>query len=135
VQQAPPVVQTCPVPQVWQLPPPVPPHALMFSLPSSTHVPDAPPLQHPPEHEVESHTHWPVVVLHSLFVAHPPQVAPPEPQVLLFSFASSTHADPLQHPAHDPPPQLHTPLAHDWPALHALHVAPAVPQEPGPSAA
>jgi hypothetical protein len=33
---------------------------------------------------------------------------------------------PLQHPAHDAPPQLHVPFVHACPALHAVQLAPPV---------
>ena len=35
---------------------------------------------------------------------------------------------PLQQPAHDDPPHVHTPLLHAWPEEHVLHAAPPVPQ-------
>jgi hypothetical protein len=66
---------------------------------------------------------------------HGPQVAPPDPHVESPSLAIGTQEEPLQQPAHDEPPQEHTPLAHVWPAPHTLHVAPWVPHEPGPCAA
>ncbi len=35
----------------------------------------------------------------------------------------------MQQPLHELPPQLHAPLEHAWPPLHALHAAPPVPHD------
>jgi len=43
---------------------------------------------------------------------------------------SSSHVPPLQQPAHEPPPQLHVPLEHESPVLHALQAAPPAPHWP-----
>jgi hypothetical protein len=86
------------------------------------------PLQHPDGHDVASQTHCPVLLLHSWPAAHAWHVAPPAPHEPLLSDASASQEDaPLQHPVHDPPPQLQTPLAHESPMPHAVHAAPAVP--------
>jgi hypothetical protein len=45
------------------------------------------PLQQPAGHETESHTHCPVVALHSWPAAHAPQAAPPVPHDIAFSDA------------------------------------------------
>jgi hypothetical protein len=85
------------------------------------------PLQHPFGHEAPSQTHCPVVVLHSWPVAHALHAAPPAPHEAPVSLVSASHPEPLQHPAHELPPQLHTPLEHACPPLHGLQTAPAVP--------
>jgi hypothetical protein len=46
---------------------------------------------------------------------------------MFVSFASGSHAPPVQQPAHDPPPQLHVPFVHESPAPHEPHAAPPVP--------
>jgi hypothetical protein len=44
------------------------------------------------------------------------------------SLDSAVHVPLLpQQPEHDPPPQVHVPLEHALPELHALHAAPPVP--------
>jgi hypothetical protein len=85
------------------------------------------PLQQPAGHEVPSHTHAPVLLLHSSPAAQATHVAPPEPHEEFDSLESASHVVPLQQPEHEPPPQLHTPLEHVSPVPHAPHVAPAVP--------
>jgi hypothetical protein len=85
------------------------------------------PLQHPFGHEVASQTHCPVLLLHSRPAPHAVQVAPAAPHDPFDSLASGSHDEPLQQPAHDPPPHVQAPLAHESPVPHALHAAPAVP--------
>jgi hypothetical protein len=88
------------------------------------------PLQQPLGHEVASQTHCPVALLHSWPDGHAAQVAPLEPQEVLDSPESGSHALPLQQPAHAPPPQLHTPLEQVSPVPQALQAAPPVPHWP-----
>jgi len=89
---------------------PVVPHDPLDSDAHASHVPVGPPLQQPCGHEVASHWHWPVVVLHSLPDGQAPHAAPPAPHELLFSLESASQLVPLQQPAHAPPPHEHTPL-------------------------
>jgi hypothetical protein len=85
-------------------------------------------VQQPPGQEVESHTHWPVVVLHSCPAGHAVHVAPFVPQEPFDSLLSASQdPEPVQHPAHDVPPQVHAPLTHESPLPHAVHAAPAFP--------
>jgi hypothetical protein len=86
------------------------------------------PLQQPCGQEPALQTHCPVLVLHCWPDAHAMQVAPPIPHMELVSLESGSHADPLQHPAHDVPPHEHMPAEQACPDAHALHVTPAVPQ-------
>ncbi len=90
------------------------------------------PLQHPLGHEVASHTHWPVLLLHSWLAAHPAHVAPAAPHDVFDSAAYASHvplAPPLQQPAgqvlasHEQVPVVlsHSPLAHE------PHAAPPLP--------
>jgi hypothetical protein len=60
-------------------------------------------------------------------VLHALQVAPPAPHEPFDSFASASHDEPLQQPAHDDPPHEHTPLEHESPLPQGLQAAPAVP--------
>ncbi len=50
------------------------------------------PLQQPLGHEVASHTHWPVVLLHSWPEPQAAHAAPPVPQEALVSDAYASHA-------------------------------------------
>ena len=90
------------------------------------------PLQHPLGHDAASHTHCPVLLLHSWFMPHPAHVAPAEPHDVFDSDAYAWHvplAPPLQQPAgqvfasHAQVPLVlsHSPLAHE------LQVAPPLP--------
>jgi hypothetical protein len=90
----------------------------------------APPLQQPPGHDAASHTHCPVLLLHSRPAPQGLHVAPAAPHDKLDSLVSASHVVPLQQPVHDDPPQVHAPLAHDSPPPHPLHAAPAVPHWP-----
>jgi hypothetical protein len=90
------------------------------------------PLQQPPGHEVASQTHWPVLVLHSWPVAHPPQVAPAVPHEPLDSEAYASHvplAPPLQHPfGHVFESQAQAPmLMSHKPFAQVAHAAPPAP--------
>ena len=58
---------------------------------------------------------------------HAAHAAPPVPQDVFDSLASASQVPPLQQPAHELPPQSHSPLEHACPDAHALHAAPAVP--------
>jgi hypothetical protein len=70
-------------------------------------------LQHPFEQEVASHTHWPVVLLHSCPDAHPPHAAPAAPHCVFDSDPYGTQVLPLQHPlGHDVGSQTHDPPLH-----------------------
>jgi hypothetical protein len=111
---------------------PAVPHEVLLSFAHASHVPVGPPLQQPFGHEVASHTHWPVAVLHSVPEGHAAQFAPLEPQEPLFSLPRASQVVPVQQPAHAPPPQVHAPIEHAWPPPHGLHAAPPVPHEPGP---
>jgi hypothetical protein len=57
--------------------PPALPHELADWEPNATQVL---PLQQPFGHEVASHTHWPLLLLHSRLALHAAHVAPPVPQ-------------------------------------------------------
>jgi hypothetical protein len=100
----------------------------LFSDAHGSHVPVGPPVQHPFGHEAASHTHCPVVLLHSSPVLQPPQEAPLEPQEPLFSLDRASHALPLQQPAHVPPPQEQAPLT-QAPLAHGPQRLPPVPHE------
>ena len=70
-------------------------------------------------------------LLHSSPDAHALQVAPPAPHDPLPSLARGSHVPTaVQHPEHEPPPQVHAPLEQLCPLPQAAHVAPFVPQEP-----
>jgi hypothetical protein len=118
------VLHRCPVPHAVQLVPSLP-HEAFVSEVYATQVPPA--AQQPAEHDVASHTHCPVVLLHSLPAGQAAQDAPAAPQEPLFSLARASQVPALQHPAHELPPQPHVPLAHAWPEAHPPHVAPPVP--------
>jgi hypothetical protein len=89
-------------------------------------------LQHPFGHEVASHTHCPLLLLHSWPEAHDVQLAPPVPHEPLDSEAYGSHvpvAPPLQHPfGHVVASHLHAPtvLSHR-PFEQEAHAAPPVP--------
>jgi hypothetical protein len=85
------------------------------------------PLQQPFLQEFVSQTHCPVAVLHSCPVVHAAHTAPPAPHDALDSLVSGSHVEPLQQPAHPPPPQLHVPFEHPLPPLHGAQAAPPVP--------
>jgi hypothetical protein len=94
---------------------------------SHTHVPLVESHRWPAGHDVELHTH-PPVALHVGFVpVHAMHAAPPAPQVPLLSPASCTHDVPEQQPLHCDPPQVHAPFEHDWPLTHGAQAAPALP--------
>ncbi len=124
--------------QPAQVAPPVP-QVLNPSDAYGTHSPVVE-LQHPRGQEFASHTHCPVfgcpvVVMHSspvTAVLHETQ-APPLPQAVSDSMANGVHVpSAAQHPAHAPPPQLHTPFVHVSPLPHAPHWLPPVPHWFGP---
>ncbi len=107
--------------------PPVP-HEPVDSEPYGSHVPFA--VQQPLGHEVASHTHWPVVVLHCWPIAQAWHAAPPAPHDVSDSDERGSHVPPaVQQPAHVPPPQLQLPFEHVCPFVHAVQAAPAVPQD------
>ena len=71
-------------------------------------------VQQPPEHEVASQMHRPVVMSQRWPMPQAPQLAPLAPHMLSISEASASQVVPLQQPAHPvPPPQLHAPPEHD----------------------
>jgi hypothetical protein len=106
-----------------QAAPPVP-HRVFDWEPYGSHTPA---LQQPFGQDAALHTHCPVLVLHARPVPHATQVAPPEPQEVLDSLVSGSHVEPLQQPAHDPPPHVHAPFEQESPLPHEPHAAPAVP--------
>ena len=63
-------------------------------------------------------------------MAHPAHAAPPVPHEVFDSEAYGSHDVPLQQPAHEPPPQLQTPLEQESPLPHEPHAAPPVPHCP-----
>jgi hypothetical protein len=119
----------CVVSHRW--PAPQPPHAAPLwphePLPSEAYGTQVLPLQQPAGQDVASQTHCPVEVLHRWPELHAAQVAPDAPQAPLVSPTSGLHVPPLQHPAHEAPPQLHAPLEHACPDAQAAQAAPAVP--------
>jgi hypothetical protein len=127
-EQVPFVVSHTPFAQDVQTAPPVP-HCDDDSDEYATQVA---PLQQPFGHEVESQTHWPVVLLHSWPDPHAPHVAPPVPQEPFDSTEYASHVPlEVQQPAgHDVASQTHLPAElHSWPEGHAAHVAPLLPHE------
>jgi len=114
--------------------PPVP-HEDADSELHASHVPVAPPLQHPVGQEVESQTHTPLFLLHSSPVPHAPQLAPAVPHEALDSDAHASHVPvepPLQQPCgHEVASQTHWPVAmlHSLPDGHAPHATPPAPHE------
>jgi hypothetical protein len=80
--------------------------------------------------DVASQTQCPVVVLHSWPDGQASHAAPPAPHDMLDSLVSASQVDPLQQPAHDPPPQLQRPLVQVSPVPQAVQAAPAVPHSP-----
>jgi hypothetical protein len=73
------------------------------------------PLQHPVGHDVASHTHWPVAVLHSCVGAHTEHAAPAAPHTPFVCEAYGTQVSPWQHPfGHELASQTQCPVA-----LHA----------------
>jgi hypothetical protein len=118
------VLHAWPEAQAPQATPPAPQEAFV-SEEYASHVPLD--VQQPLEHEVESHTHWPLP-LHAWPAGHAPHAAPPFPQELFDSLVSASHAPMLvQQPAHDPPPHVHAPPEHESPVPQAPHAAPPVP--------
>jgi hypothetical protein len=128
------VVSQSPLPHAAQAAPPVP-HEDADSELHASHVPVAPPLQHPVGHEVASQTQVPLLLLHSRPAPHAPQLAPAAPQDALDSEAQASHVPvrpPLQQPCgHELASQTHWPVAvlHSLPAAHAPHAAPPAPHE------
>ena len=90
------------------------------------------PLQQPFGHDVESHTHWPVVVLHSCPAAQPVHVAPPVPHEPFPSDAYGSHVLPLQQPlGHEAEVQTHVPVPlHACPVAQAAQLTPPAPHWP-----
>ena len=91
-----------------------------------------PPLQHPPGHEVASHTHCPLLWSHSWPEPHAAQLAPPVPHEPCDSEAYGSHvpvAPPLQHPfGQVVASHLHAPIVlSQTPFEHEAHAAPPVP--------
>jgi hypothetical protein len=129
-EHKPSVVSQSPFVQAAQAAPPAPQSAADCAD-ASTHVL---PLQQPNVHELESHTHWPVVLLHSWPEEQAPQVSPPVPQEVLLSEPYSSHVPvmpPLQQPSgHEVASQTHCPIPlHSWPDGHAAQTAPPEPHE------
>jgi len=111
---------------------PATPHEPFDSEAYATHVV---PLQHPPGHEVASHTHCPELLLHSSPEPQASHAPPPAPHERLDSLDSASHVDPLQQPAHDPPPHAHAPLVHMSPVPQGPQLAPSEPHSLGDCAA
>ncbi len=108
---------------------PATPHDALVCEAYATHVPPTVAVQHPLGHDVASHTHWPVVLLHSCPEPHAPHAAPPAPHEVFVSDDGASHVEPLQQPVHaPPPPHEQTPLAQVSPLPQGLHAAPDVPQ-------
>jgi hypothetical protein len=100
-----PVTQVAGVVQLTHAAPPLP-HALLFSLPSATHVV---PLQHPLEQfdalqlpASDGVVHMPPMHVPNV---HGPHATPPLPHAVLDSDMGATHVLPEQHPLHVPAPQ------------------------------
>jgi hypothetical protein len=119
---------SCPLAQPPHVAPPVPHEPLLWVLHSSQ-VPVAPPTQQPPAHELASHVHCPVVLLHSRLVPHAWHATPPAPHEVFDSLDRASHVVPLQQPAHAIPPQLHVPFEQADPLLQAAQFAPPVPHD------
>jgi hypothetical protein len=118
------LLHACPAEHALHEAPPVP-HEVLDSDAYGSQVPDA--VQQPCGHEVASQTHCPVPRLHSSPAEHDLQDAPPAPHDALDSLPSGSQVEPLQHPAHDVPPQVQVPPVQACPLPHAPQVAPAVP--------
>lgn len=92
------------------------------------------PLQQPPGHEFALHTHWPVVLSHSVPAEHATHAAPPAPQAEVDSMPAARHVPPaVQQPlGHELGLHTHCPLpvSQVWPAAHAAHCVPPAPHEP-----
>lgn len=89
-------------------------------------------MQQPFGQVVGSHPHDPVVVSHVCPPVHALHAAPPEPQSRFDSPAKGTQTPPLQQPlGHEVASQPQVPfvLLQSWPVAHAVHRAPAVPQD------
>jgi len=84
-------------------------------------------LQQPLGQDVASQTHWPVLLSHSWPVGHPPHATPPAPHEAFDSPVSGSHVEPLQQPAHEPPPHVQAPLEQASPLPQDPQAAPAVP--------
>jgi hypothetical protein len=83
-------------------------------------------------HDAASHTQAPVVRLHSWPVPHGEQAAPAVPHDTFDSDAHAWHVpSAAQHPlGHDFASQTQPPVGlQSWPAGHAAHAAPPLPQE------
>jgi hypothetical protein len=91
------------------------------------------PLQQPLGHDDALQTHCPLDVLQVSPPGHASHAAPPEPHDVDDSLVSASHVEPLQQPAHvPPPPHVHCPLEHVSPIPQVVHVAPPVPHSPVP---
>ncbi len=114
---------------------PLPPHFAPVCEAYGTHVPPTVAVQQPIEHDVASHTHWPLLLSHSWPVAQPAQAAPPVPHDPLL-WAPHCSQVPVEPPLQQPLPHVLTSHTH-WPVLrshsrlvpHALHATPPAPQE------
>ena len=88
------------------------------------------PLQHPVGQELLSHTHLPVVVLHSWPVPHAPHATPPVPQEPVDCEPYGSHVpEAVQQPfGQVVASQAHWPVVVSHrPAAHTAHVAPPAP--------
>jgi len=93
-------------------------------------------VQQPLGHDVASHSHCPVLMLHSVPLGHAAHVAPLLPHDAFDSLDSPSHVPPpVQQPEQPPPPHEHAPLEQESPLLHDAHAAPAVPHWPEDCAA
>jgi len=94
--------------QALHIAPPLPqepPDCVLYA----SQVPVDPPLQQPIEHDVESHTHFPVVVLHSRPVPQLTHALPPRPHCVFVGVATQCWVVESQQPAHFVGSQTHCP--------------------------
>lgn len=96
---------------------------------SHTHAPLVGSHRCPAEHDVALHTHAPLAPHAGVAPMHAAQAAPPAPHVPPSSAPSAMHDEPLQHPLHSKPPQVHAPEAHDWPLMQGAQAAPPLPHD------
>jgi hypothetical protein len=130
--QVPFVLSHRPLPHALQSVPEAP-HCELDSFAYAMQAPLTVAVQQPPEHDAESHTHWPVV-LHAWPPLHGPHAAPPVPHAIAFCDAYGVQV-PFTVAVQQPMPQevashTHWPEElHSWPLWHATHATPPVPHE------
>lgn len=120
------LLHSCPEAHPAHAAPPVP-QDVFDSEPYASHVPLL--VQQPIGQELASHTHVPVVVLHSWPAGQAAHVTPLFPHDVLVSPVRASQAPaPVQQPAHIVPPQVHVPVVeHESPVAHEVHATPPVP--------